>query len=150
MGRDIPPAALGLPNTSKQGIEAARAHKWARCLHDPSRLGGSPTLQGGGTESEVAHKRAGWLHNPCAEGGPNASKHRSMGTQSQVALKWANGLHNPYRMGGSPTLHNGGQNQKWPTSGAGGYITPAAWRVTNAAQLGNRIGNGPRVGWVAT
>ena len=119
MGRDITPAALGLPNTSKQGIEAARAHKWARCLHDPGRLRGSPTLQ-------------------------------SMGTESQVALKWANGLHNPYRMGGSPTLHNGGQNQKWPTSGAGGYITRVAWRVTNAAQLGNRIGNGPRVGWVAT
>ena len=24
-------------------------------------------------------------------------------------------------------LQSGGQNQKWPTSGPGGYITPAVW-----------------------
>ena len=27
---------------------------------------------------------------------------------------------------GSPPLQSGGQNQKWPTNGQGGYITPAA------------------------
>ena len=26
---------------------------------------------------------------------------------------------------GSLTLHRGGQNEKWPTNGLGGYITPA-------------------------
>ena len=31
--------------------------------------------------------------------------------------------------GGSPPLQRGGQNQKQPTNGQGGYITPAAWGV---------------------
>ena len=33
----------------------------------------------------------------------------------------------PLPPGGSPQLQSGGQNQKWPTSGQGGYITPTAW-----------------------
>ena len=45
---------------------------------------------------------------------------------SEVAHKWADWLHNPCRLG-SPTLQSGGQNQKWPTSGQIGYITPAVW-----------------------
>ena len=31
-------------------------------------------------------------------------------------------------------LDNGGQYQRWPTSGRISYITPAIWRVTNASQ----------------
>ena len=30
----------------------------------------------------------------------------------------------------------GGQNEKWPTSGQGGYITPAAWRGPTALERG--------------
>ena len=37
---------------------------------------------------------------------------------------------------GSPPLQSGGQNQKWPTSGQGGYITPAAWGVPSASERG--------------
>ena len=33
-------------------------------------------------------------------------------------------------------LHSGGQNQRWPTSGQGGYITPAAWEVPTASEQG--------------
>ena len=40
----------------------------------------------------------------------------------------------PLPTGGSPQLHGGGQNQKWPTSGQGGYITPAAWGVPTASE----------------
>ena len=32
---------------------------------------------------------------------------------------------------GSPPLQSGGQNQKWPINGQGGYITPAASRIPN-------------------
>ena len=39
----------------------------------------------------------------------------------------------PYR--GSPALHSGGQNQKWPTSGQGGYVTPAVSGIPTAAEL---------------
>ena len=53
---------------------------------------------------------------------PNASERAA---QSEVAHKWARWLHNPCRLGGSPTLRTGEQNQRWPTSGPGGYITLA-------------------------
>ena len=42
-----------------------------------------------------------------------------------MAHKWARWLHNPCRLARSPMLQNGGQNHRWPTSGASGYITPA-------------------------
>ena len=48
--------------------------------------------------------------------------------------------------GGSPPLQGGGQNQKWPTcgqggyvtpaAGQGGYITPAAWGAPTASERG--------------
>ena len=37
---------------------------------------------------------------------------------------------------GSPALQSGGQNQKWPTSGQGGYITPAASGIPTASERG--------------
>ena len=50
---------------------------------------------------------------------------------------------------GSPPLQSGGQNQKWPTKGPGGYITPAAWGSPRLT-AGGRIKGGPQVGQVAT
>ena len=46
------------------------AHKWARWLHDPCRLGGPHRFRAG-AESKVAHKWARWLHNPCRLKGPH-------------------------------------------------------------------------------
>ena len=37
---------------------------------------------------------------------------------------------------GSLALQSGGHNQKWPTSGPGGYITRAAWAVPTASERG--------------
>ena len=42
----------------------------------------------------------------------------------------------PLPPGGCQPLQSGGQNQKWPTSGQGGYITPAAWGVPTASERG--------------
>ena len=39
-------------------------------------------------------------------------------------------------LGESPSLHSEGQNQRWPTSGQGGYITPAAWGIPTASKRG--------------
>ena len=36
---------------------------------------------------------------------------------------------------GSPPLQSGGQNQKWPTCGQGGYVTPAASGIPSASEL---------------
>ena len=40
----------------------------------------------------------------------------------------------PYR--GSPPLQSGGQNQKWPTSGRNGYLTPAVSGIPTASERG--------------
>ena len=45
-------------------------------------------------------------------------------------------IHIPSHLGGPHRFTAGGQNQKWPTSGPGGYITPAAWGVPTASQRG--------------
>ena len=37
---------------------------------------------------------------------------------------------------GSPPLQSGGQNQKWPINGQGGYITPAASGIPTASKRG--------------
>ena len=42
----------------------------------------------------------------------------------------------PLPAGGPPPLQSGGRNQKWPTSGQGGYITPAALGVPTASERG--------------
>ena len=39
---------------------------------------------------------------------------------------------------GSPTLQSREQNQKWPTSGTGGYITPAVLGVPNTLEHGTK------------
>ena len=51
---------------------------------------------------------------------------------------------------GSPALHSGGQNQKWPTSGPAAYITRAAMGVLGCFRAGNKISNRPQLGRVAT
>ena len=37
---------------------------------------------------------------------------------------------------GSPPAQGGGQNQKWPTSGQGGYIIPAAESIATPSEQG--------------
>ena len=59
---------------------------------------------------------------PAALGIPTASER---GAKSEVAHLWARWLHNPCRLGDPHRLRAGGQNQKWPTSGQGSYITLA-------------------------
>ena len=44
----------------------------------------------------------------------------------------------PLRSGRSPTLQSVEQNQKWPTCGRIGYITPAIWGVPNASECGTK------------
>ena len=90
---------------------------------------GVPTASERGAQSQVAHKWARWLHNPCRFGGPHrlgAGGRIKGGPQlGQVATQ-------PLPSGGAPPLQSGGHNQRWPTSGQGGYITPAASGVPTA------------------
>ena len=145
-GGYITRTAWGVPTASERGAKSKVAHKWARWLHNPCRLGGPHRFREGGG----------------IRGGPQVGK---------VATQ-------PVPLGGSPPLQSGGQNQRWPTSGQGGYITPTAWGVPTASErgaeskvahkwarwlhnpyhvwgphrfrAGGRIKGGPQVGKVAT
>ena len=199
----LTPAVSGSPTAAERGAKSEVAHKWANWLPHPCRIGephrcraggrirsgpqvgksgyltpavsGSPTAAERGAESEVAHKWAKWLPHPCRIGEPHrcraGGKIRSGPQLGKLATSPL-----PYR--GSPPLQSGGQNQKWPTSGQSGYLTPAVSGSPTAAErgaksevahkwvkwlphpcrigephrcrAGGRIRNGPQVGKVAT
>ena len=96
-------------------------------------VSGSPTASERGTKSEVAHKWANWLPHPCRIGEPHrlraGGKIRSGPQVGKLATSPL-----PYR--GAPLLQSGGQNQKWPTSGQIGYLTPAVSRSPTASERG--------------
>ena len=185
----LTPAVSGIPTASERGAKSEVAHKWAKWLPHPCRIGdphrfraggkirsgpqvgkvatsplpyrGSPPLQSGGqnqkwptsgqsgylsptvsgipttsergAKSEVAHKWAKWLPHPCRIGDPHrfraGGKIRSGPQVGKVATSRL-----PYR--GSPPLQSGGQNQKWPTSGQSGYLTPAVSGIPTASERG--------------
>ena len=47
-GGYITPAAWGIPTASGRGAESEVAHKWARWLHNPCRLGDPHRFRAGG------------------------------------------------------------------------------------------------------
>ena len=108
------------------------AHKLVRWLHNPCRLGDPQRFRSQAARSEVAHKWARWLHNPCRLGGPHRFKLREAGTE--VAHKWARWLHNCCRLGGPHCFRSRGRDHRLPTSGQGGYMTPAASGLPTASQ----------------
>ena len=190
----LTPAVSGIPTASERGVKSEVAHKWAKWLPHPCRVGDPhrfrargkirsgpqviPTASERGAKSEVAHKWAKWLPHPCRIGDPHhfraGGKVRSgpqviptaskRGAKSEVAHKWAKWLPHPCRIGdphrfraggkirsgpqvgkmatsplpyrGSPRLQSGGQNQKWPTSGQSGYLTPAVSGIPTASERG--------------
>ena len=94
-------------------------------------ISGIPSAPERGRKSEVAHKWAKWLHHPCRLGDPHrfraGGKIRSGPQVGKVATS-------PLPSRGSPPLQSGGQNQKWPTCGQSGYITPAVSGIPTASE----------------
>ena len=96
-------------------------------------ISGIPTASERGAQSEMAHKWAKWLPHPCRIGDPH--RFRAGGTirsGPQVGKVATSPL--PYR--GSPPLQSGGHNQKWPTSGQSGYLTPTISGIPTASERG--------------
>ena len=110
-------------------------------------VSGSPTASERGAESEVAHKWANWLPHPCRIGDPllfrAGGRIRSGPQVGKVATS-------PLPYPGAPPLQSRGQNQKWPTCGQLGYLTPAVSGIPSASEVGGRIRSGPQVGKLAT
>ena len=185
----LTPAVSGSPTASERGAKSEVAHKWAKWLPHPCRIGephrcraggrirsgpqvgkvatsplpyrGSPPLQSGGQNQKwPTSGQSGYL-TPAVSGIPTASER---GAKSEVAHKWAKWLPHPCRIGephrcraggrirsgpqvgkvatsplpyrGAPPLQSGGQNQKWPTSGQSGYLTPAVSGIPTASERG--------------
>ena len=185
----LTPAVSGIPTASEWGAKSEVAHKWAKWLPHPCRIGdphrftvggkirsgpqvgematsprqygGSPPLDSGGqnqkwptsgqigyltaavsgittaakwgAKSEVAHKWPKWLPHPCPIGDPNGSR---VGGKIRSGPQVGEMATSPLQYGGSPPLESGGQNQEWPTSGQGGYLTPAVSGIPTAAERG--------------
>ena len=81
----------------------------------------------------MAHLWARWVRDPYSHGDPHrfraGGKIRSGPLVGKVATS-------PLPPGGSPPLQSGGQNQKWPTCGQCGYVTPAASGFPTASRRG--------------
>ena len=84
-------------------------------------FGGSKSLRfGGQNQNWHTHERIGYT-TLVTWGVPKASQR---GIKSDRPYMWVD-YHITLPSRGSPTLHNEGQNQKWPRCGQISYITPA-------------------------
>ena len=128
-------AISGIPTASKRGGKSEVAHLWAKWLRHPCRLGDPHRFRAGGGKSEVAHLWAKWLCHPCRLKDPHRCRAggeiRSGPLVGKVATRTL-----PSR--GSPPLQSGGGNQKWPTCGQSGYVTPAVSGIPTASERGGK------------
>ena len=171
----LTPAVSGIPTAAEQGGKIRDGPQVGKVATSPLPYRGSPPLQSGGqnqkwptsgqisyltpavsgipaaskrgAKSEVAHKWAKWLPHPCRIGDPH--RFRAGGkirSGPQVGKLATSPL--PYR--GSPPLQSGGQNQKWPTSGQSGYLTPAISGIPTASKRGAKSEMSKKKGGNAT
>ena len=128
-----PLPSRGSPPLQSAGQKIRSGPQVGKVATSPLPSRGSPPLQSGGRKSEVAHLWAMWLRHPCRLGDPHrcraGGKIRSGPQVGKVATS-------PLLSRGSPPLQSGGQNQKWPTSGQSGYLTPAVLGIPTAAKRG--------------
>ena len=126
-----------LPPRGSPPLQSGRQNqKWPTCGQGgyiPLAASGIPSTSKRGAKSEVANLWARWLRNPCRLGDPlrfrAGGKIRSGLLVGKVATE-------PLPPRGSPPLQSGRQNQKWPTCGQGGYVTPAASGIPSASKRG--------------
>ena len=112
-GGYISHAAGEVPTASERGAESEVAHKWARWLHKPCRLGGPHRFSGGQNHRWPTSGQGGYI-SPPALGVPTASE---QGAESEVAHKWARWLHKPCRLGGPRRFRAGGRMISGPQVG---------------------------------
>ena len=137
----------GSPPLQSGGAKSEVAHKWAKWLPHPYRIGDPHRFRAGGQNQKWPTSGQNGYLTPAVSGIPTASER---GAKSEVAHKWAKWLRHPCRIGDPHRFRAGGQNQKWPTSGQNGYVTPAVSGIPTASERGGKIRSGPQVGKVAT
>ena len=137
----------GAPPPPERGAKSEVAHKWAKWIPHLCHIGEPRSHQSGGQNREwPTSGKIGYL-TPAVSGSPTAAER---GAKSEVTHKWANWLPHPCRIREPHRHQSGGQNQKWPTTGQIGYLTPAASGSPTATRAGGKIRSGPQVGKLAT
>ena len=161
------PRRLGFPHICRAGGKIGSGPLVGKVATSPLPSPGSPALQSGGEYQKVPTCGQGGYVTTAVSGLPTAAER---GAKSQVAHLWARWLRHPCRLGDprrfraegkirrgplvgkvatsplpsrvSPPLQSGGQNQKWPTWGQGGYVTPAVSGIPSASEKGPTCGQG--------
>ena len=131
----VTPAVSGIPTASERGAKSEVAHLWAKWLRHPCRLGDPHRCRAGGNQKWPTCGQSGYV-TPAVSGIPTAAE-RGEG-ESEVAHLWAKWLRNPCRLGDPHRCRagGGGGNQKWPTCGQSGYVTPAVSGIPTASEWG--------------
>ena len=145
----------------ERGAKSEVAHKWAKWLPHPCRIGephhfraggkirsgpqvgematsplpyqGAPPLQSGGQNQKWPTSGQIGYFTPAVSGSPTASERGDKIRSGPQVGKLAT---SPLPYQGAPPLQSGGQNQKWPTSGRNGYLTPAVSGSPTASERG--------------
>ena len=157
-----PPPSLGFPPLQSGAGEVRGGPLVGLVAMSPLPSCGSPPLQNGGHNHNLPTCGQSSYVTPALSGIPTASERRA---KSEVAHLWAKYLRHPSRLRdphrfraglggircgplgskvatsplpprGSQALQSGGENQKLPTCGQGGYVTPAIWGITTASERG--------------
>ena len=140
------PCRLGVPERFRAGEQSRKWPASGLGAYITPAARGVPNTSEQGAESEVAHKWAAWLHNPCRLGVPQQFR---AGERIISGPKVGQAATQHLPPGGSPTRHSGEKKNKWPTSGLGGYITPAVRGGPQSFRVGDTIRSGPQVDRVA-
>ena len=144
----VTPAVSGIPTASERwGGKSEVSHLWAKWLRHPCRLGDTHRCRAGeGNQKWPTYEQKGYA-TPAVSGIPTASERWA---KSEVSHLWAKWLRHPCRLGDTHRCRAGEGNQKWPTYGQKGYVTPAVSGIPTASEAGGKIRSGPRMGKVAT
>ena len=130
-------ATSPLPSRGSPPLQSGgQNQKWPTCGQGgyiTPAVSGIPSATERGAKSEAAHLWAKWLLHPCRLGDP--LRFRAGGTIRSGPLVGKVAT-SPLPSRGSPPLVSGGQNQKWPTCGQGGCVTPAVLGIPSDAVRG--------------
>ena len=138
----LTPAVSGIPTASERGAKSEVAHKWAKWLPHPCRIGdphrcraggkirsgpqvgkvatsplpyrGSPPLQRGGQKRKWPTSGQNGYLTPAVSGIPTASER---GAKSEVAHNWAKWLPHPCRIGDPHRCRAAGKIRSGPQVG---------------------------------
>ena len=127
------PCRLGDPHRFRAGGKIRSGPLVGKMATSPLPSRGSPTLQSGGQNQKWPTSRQSGYVTPAVSGIPNAAERGGGIRSGPVVGKMAT---SPLPSRGSPPLQSGGQNQKWPTSGQNGYVTPAVSGIPTASGRG--------------